>query len=779
MSIDKININNFGSFQQFEWDNVVRDKDNNKTTFKRLNIIYGRNYSGKTTLSRIVRTLQTRRIPDNYSNVAFSVFNDDIEIKHSDLDSCNCEVRVYNQDFVKENLSFLTNQANGEIKTFAIMGEKNNEIEAQIENIENQLGSSEKQSGLRFQLTEQQKQQDSTVKIHKYAENSLDEKLKNHARTIKENSDYKDVNYNISRIRLDIEYIKSQNISALSDSESATKKTLLKQGTLKELNKISINFELNQLVSQTKEILQRQIKPTEAIQELLSNHLLQDWVKRGKELHKDRENCAFCQQPLPTDIWQKLDAHFNQESQQLESNIDREIALVDREISKISSFAKLSKQDFYADNQENFEHINNELENNLKIYNDDLEALKNSLLVRKKDIFTLSEMPELKNNVVELKKCIEELNSLVESNNERSKTLETDKANARKDLRLSDVIGFITTIDYDEEKKRIAELDIQAKNENGKVQNIRNQISDLEKQARKLRSELTDERKGAERINELLNHFFGHQGIRLEAKQDISNAQGVKFQIMRGNEAAYNLSEGECSLVAFCYFMAKLEEVGSKDKKLIIYIDDPISSLDSNHIFFVYSLIESLIAKPKQYEQLFISTHNLDFLKYLKRITIPTKTEGGHQHYIIERAGESSKLSVMPNYLKQYVTEFNYLFDKIYHCAQTECTDENYEQFYSFGNNLRKFLEAYLFFKYPCNEEKQDEKINRFFVEDILSAKLANRLINEFSHLEEIFDRSIKPIDVPEIKLLANKVLERIKAIDPEQYDSLVRSIQN
>jgi len=50
-------------------------------------------------------------------------------------------------------------------------------------------------------------------------------------------------------------------------------------------------------------------------------------------------------------------------------------------------------------------------------------------------------------------------------------------------------------------------------------------------------------------------------------------------------------------------------------------IDDPISSLDSNHVFFVFSLIDSIIAKPKKYTQLFISTHNLDFLKYIKITT--------------------------------------------------------------------------------------------------------------------------------------------------------------
>lgn len=88
---------------------------------------------------------------------------------------------------------------------------------------------------------------------------------------------------------------------------------------------------------------------------------------------------------------------------------------------------------------------------------------------------------------------------------------------------------------------------------------------------------------------------------------------------------AFHLSEGECSLIAFCYFMAKLDDIETKGNQPIIWIDDPISSLDANHIFFVYSLINAEIVTPEKYKdggeikerdrfkQLFISTHNLDF----------------------------------------------------------------------------------------------------------------------------------------------------------------------
>src|SRR6202008_4289561 len=109
-----------------------------------------------------------------------------------------------------------------------------------------------------------------------------------------------------------------------------------------------------------------------------------------------------------------------------------------------------------------------------------------------------------------------------------------------------------------------------------------------------------------------------------EAVQIVDTAP-FKFRIVREgtNDVAHNLSEGECSLVAFCYFLAKLEDPETLGKRPVIWIDDPISSLDANHIFFLFSLLENQIALPRKdaaggnvfvYEQLFVSTHSLEFL---------------------------------------------------------------------------------------------------------------------------------------------------------------------
>jgi len=144
---------------------------------------------------------------------------------------------------------------------------------------------------------------------------------------------------------------------------------------------------------------------------------------------------------------------------------------------------------------------------------------------------------------------------------------------------------------------------------------------------------------------------------------------------------------------------------------------------------------------------------------------------------MINRANHLSNISIMPKYLKDYVTEFNYLFHQIYKCAQAQLScDENHDCFYNFGNNARKFLESYLYFKYP-NAQDKDDKLCRFFGDDVLASALANRINNEYSHLAGLFERSMLPIDVPEMKATAIFILKKIEEKDPEQYSAFLQSI--
>lgn len=801
--INQIDIVSFGSFQGLDWKKTVRDSGKNVKNFQRLNILYGRNYSGKTTLSRIFRSLETRKLPLNYVGSSFTVTGDKGTVTHAGLPAHNYDVRVYNRDFVTDNLSFLVNQEiGGVIKTFAIVGEQNKEIDDAIAVIEAKLGSVESKAGLRFDLEGKKKERDRAKSAHTTASSGLEEKLRLHASDkIKKNRQYGAAVYNISHIKNDIASTKKPGFVTLTTEQQAGKLNLLKQEALPDIiGPLVVTLKLESLTATAAPLLSKIITPTKAIEELLKDSALQLWVKQGIGHHREkRDTCAFCRQDLPHDIWQVLDEHFSKESGDLETSLDAAITSVTDEIATIAGLNAFTGPQFYADERTAFEECSKALALALAVYKKDLEALKKSLETRKSNLFQPVSLKTPLHDAIEIETHIADINALITKSNGKTATLEKDKTAARDALRLADVFTFIEAITYDKEVKNIATLSTTADTAGTAFTDAEKTIRDAEADVQTLRAKQKDERKGAERVNSLLNNFFGHDGIKLEARDGADNAT-VKFEITRDGKSAYNLSEGECSLIAFCYFMAKLDDPESKGKDLIIYIDDPISSLDGNHIFFMFSLIESLITKPVKnpdgsnsyrYKQLFISTHNLDFLKYLKRLSIPMKklpaAEGAkaksasdHEHFMIERSGASSNIMLMPSYLKDYITEFHYLFHQIYKCKDQAAAAENHEPFFGFGNNLRKFLEAFLFFKYPYHDDKNDsfERIKKFFGEEEDTAiALVNRLNNEFSHLEAVPDRGFKPVEIPEIAKVANYVLDKIYASDKVQYNSLLKSI--
>lgn len=799
--INQIDIASFGSFQGLDWKKTVRDSGKNVKPFQRLNILYGRNYSGKTTLSRIFRALETRKLPLNYAGSSFTVTGDKGAVTQAGLLTHNYDVRVYNRDFVTDNLSFLVNQdVGGVIKTFAIVGEQNKEIDEAIALIETKLGSIEGKVGLRFELETKRKERDRTKAAYTTASNGLDEKLRTHAADkIKKNRQYGSAIYNIDHIRRDIASTKQPGFVALTPEEQASKLTLLKQEALPDITgTLAITLKLDSLIASAEPLLSKAITPTKAIEELLKDSALQLWVKQGMGHHREkRDTCAFCRQSLPHDIWQVLDEHFSKESGDLETALDAAIASVTTEIGTISGLNTFTGDQFYADERTAFEASSKALSQALAVYKKDLEALKKALEARKSNLFQPVALKAPANDAEEIGKHIADINALIGISNGKTATLEKDKTAARDALRLADVYAFADAISYDKELGRIATLKNNAEAAGTAHADAEKEIREAEAEVQTLRGKQKDERKGAERVNALLTNFFGHDGIKLEARDGEDKAT-VKFEVTRDGRAAYNLSEGECSLIAFCYFMAKLDDPESKGKELIIYIDDPISSLDGNHIFFMFSLIESLIAKPikkdgansYRYKQLFISTHNLDFLKYLKRLSLPskkittgegkTKSVSDHEHFMIERNGASSNILPMPSYLRDYITEFHYLFHQIYKCKDQAAAADSHEPFFGFGNNLRKFLEAYLFFKYPYHDDRNDafERIKKFFGEEEDTAvALVNRLNNEFSHLEAVPDRGFKPVEIPEIAKVANYVLDKIYASDKVQYNALLKSI--
>ncbi len=787
-------IGDLGVFKGFDWDKEVLSGDGKVQNFGAINIIYGRNYSGKTTLSRILRAMESGKLSDKFENPAFCVaFADGTQLTQDSLTSHAKTIRVFNEDFVRDNLRFITNPDDG-IEPFAILGENNNKIEQEIEALETELGDKEegKETGLYAQRAEARKEYAKYKDDHKKASDALEKQMSDKATDRSIGIKYRperfgDQNYNVTKLKSDIEAVLKPSYQPPTVDQLSGFEKLISEKVLPPVSSLRTpNLQFNDLANEAEILIAKRISESDKLDELVKDAVLNRWVSEGRAHHKGkRETCGFCGSAITTERWGKLEKHFDEESSRLEKALDAQIKQIEAEKESVSSALRINNALFYSKYHEQLSILNEKLKRAVGDYASCLDDLASQLKNRKDDLLNPKVFQRPQASDQPLLDVWNEYEVIRESSTAFANALGTEQSKAKEDLRLNEVAKYLTTIRY-----QFQLSDIETKKNNLEAIKLNGlTLGDAINQKEVLlagkKRELNDEEKGARKVNEYLNDYFGHHFLSLEAKQDAvagEESKRIRFEVIRDGKKAYHLSEGECSLLAFCYFLAKLDDIDTKGSKPLIWIDDPISSLDGNHIFFIYSLLNAEIVSEGKFEQLFISTHNLDFLKYLKRLTGKFAAPDGKQkdyqksYLVVVRQGMLSTIQVMPKYLKEYVTEFNYLFHQIHKCAAISVVDDtNYVTFYNFSNNARKFFEIYLYYKYP-DQGMNEETLRLFFGEERIPAVLIDRINNEYSHLAGVFERGSTPVEVPEMQTAAQLIIKRLKK-DGDQYSALLKSI--
>ncbi|HIF9884730.1 TPA: AAA family ATPase [Campylobacter coli] len=767
MKILKFDKINFGSYENFTWDNGLEE-------FKTINIFYGRNYSGKTTLSRIARSFELKKHNEDFLDGNFKIkLEDGSFLTQNDVINSNLDIRVYNSDFVKENLNYLYDKK-GNIKGFKSIGVEQKDIKESIEKRKEILKTrNEKLKDIQANRENISKTQQAKIK-------TLNEKLIDKAKLVKSEPNLikQGSNYDKRNLENDLIEIKDNINAYILNNEEQNQ--LIKILEDKEKQNIIFKNTFNKdnfqgIFTYSLKILEKEV----IIKENLTSEL-RKWLEEGLEFHKEHsftQQCKFCNNPLTLERIAWIENNIKDDSGEKEQ-IEKELKdLLDNfENYKLESkklLLGIEYENFYSNYKDIFIGLKEQLGVSIANYNEELLKIEKKLTKKKKDVFTPMKLENINDFSDEILQILNKIENLCKENNEYAKNLLSKQDEARKKLRLNEVAKFAKDSDCFAKQDEIKNLGQKLSNMQSTIETEKNEINNYNLEIEKYKEKLSNLETSTSNINKYLKSYFGHNMLELKAKKDDKGQLNGEFEILRNGKQAKNLSEGECSLVAFCYFVASLEDANTKDKNPIIWIDDPISSLDNNHIFFIFSLIEAKIAKKikdNKYSQLFISTHNLDFLKYLKSLTGYDKNDKKSFMYLIEKTNNSD-IKILPDYIRKYVTEFNYLFEQIF--KNYNNTNITIDSYYSLANNIRKFLDTYMYFKYPNNDSLMT-KYYIFFGEE--NAILINRVINEFSHLENI-ERAKMPLDLLEIHKVINIIIENIKNKDKEQFEALLKSL--
>ncbi|EAK3067859.1 RloC protein, partial [Campylobacter jejuni] len=656
LNFDEIN---FGSYKNFKWGNNLEE-------FKTINIFYGRNYSGKTTLSRIARSFELKKHNEDFLDGNFKIkLEDGNFLTQNDVIKSNLDIRVYNSDFVKENLNYLYDKK-GNIKGFKSIGEEQKNIKEIIEKREKIL----KTRNEKLQKLENDKKEF----LNDDRETKLEEKFTEKASLIATNPNYlKGYRYNKTALKKDLNIIKNNEDAYILNNEEQNQ--FIKILEDKEKHNTNFNNTFNKdnfqgILKHSSEILEKEI----IIKENLTSELRQ-WLEEGLKFHKEHlstQQCKFCNNPLTLEriVW--IENNIKDDSGEKEK-IEEELKdLLDNfenyklELKKI--LQDIEYENFYSNYKDSFIALKEQLGANIANYNKELLKIEEKIKEKQKDVFTPIKLENTNDFSDEIFLILNKIENLCKENDEYTNKLSTNQDEAREKLRLNEVAKFAKDSDCFAIQDEIQNLKQNINTLEKSIATQNNKIDLLESRIEKYKEKLSNLETSTSNINKYLKSYFGHNMLELKVKKDDKGQLNGEFEILRNGKQAKNLSEGECSLVAFCYFVASLEDAKTKDKNPIIWIDDPISSLDNNHIFFIFSLIEAKIAKKikdNKYSQLFISTHNLDFLKYLKSLTGYDKNDKKSFMYLIEKTNNSD-IKILPDYIRKYVTEFNYLFEQIF-----------------------------------------------------------------------------------------------------------------
>jgi wobble nucleotide-excising tRNase len=754
--LTKINkLKRFGIYQNFTWGAI--------DDFKKKNLVYGWNYSGKTTLSKLFQVLEFKDKNRCFSGSEIEITINDGTISkivnQDNLTSFPYYIKVFNSEYIKRiftwdepksgfnPIAFYLGDEAGDlkdkIKKLEIINERlTNLAETKYKLIIENFDNYNKQNGL------------FTRKAKDVRDNYLP-------------GLFDPTTFDKGNFKLIVDEVKSNidNFILNETDRDLTKKEALAEKKFDPQNEeFTIIESLDKLALSVKSILEDSAPKSISFPDLEADAEIFDWVQKGIPLHKDSNDCKFCTKILPTNRISDLNSFYSKKLIEMQTEIDETQKLIDAE-KKIINFKFSNKKDLAEPFQADYENAIEAYLTQKKIYESKLEIIESDLKTKGSNIFskihsTPFELSSLKSNFKSIEEIIKKHNQWLEQFAERKET-------AIKRILKHYVAEYLKAEDYTNKEK---EKDCA----NQTIQKVNAKINANIPLLKTYSEQLSSTAKGQGELNDILEILLHRDDIKIEIKDE-------KFRLERSGYPADHLSEGEKSAIAFAYFLTELKALRngapSKLPKTIIFLDDPISSLDSNHIFQVRSLLKDFF-KTEDFAQLFISTHNFEFFSIMYdsgifgKIRSETKEEKRPLYFIKRHKNGISTIEKMPksfsNYKSEYVGLFHILKDF------NESTDkDNFAYLLLLPNALRRFVELYTLTKYPANNDTTvDHRVDLIFKSN--EKPYHNiKLLNWFSHQNQIEKLQQHDEKLIQIQDAINDLIEYLKNEDELHWKGL------
>lgn len=732
--ITKINrLTNFGNYRHFQWGGT--------TNFTKYNLIYGWNYSGKTTLSRLFQVLAKPTELTQWQGCQFEVeLQGGAKLTHVNLAN-PLRIKVFNRDFIQSNF-----QQEHKAPAVFIVGGNTIHLRNRITHLNEHEA---KTLSIKARLNES----------HQQLKKELDSLGTTHASSVATLTG--DKTYNRTKLTAEIARIKVTPATFILSDEALQAKVSLLRSTQewKDISPVAnITIDLETL-RQDLSTLMIKTASNEAIAKLKENRNLESWIRTGLTHHTNAAQCEFCGSTIPADRLTALQRHFSKAYEDLTVEVTSQVNTLEN--TKIT-IALPDERDFMPDLKDQFITLKGKVDAWMIWANGVIGELATLAKQKQLALETQLSCAVDTSRASEVTQIVADINTLVTEHNQKRSQLDREKIAAKEAIEKHHAATFY-------QANYILNRETAIQTAEAKVGKAINLLTSIEGKKNAIEAQIQQQSIAAQKINETIQFLLPDNNI------SVAEMSGGFFEFRRDGTQAKNLSEGEKTAITFAYFLATLENNGASLNQTTVFIDDPISSLDSNHIYAIYALITKRLDSCLQ---IFVSTHNSELYTLLKDNWFEARQHFSNRtnasSYYVRRYADAnqlwhSTLEDTPVLLRKYKSEYQFIFEQLHRFSLS--SGPSLHEAYTAPNLLRKFLEAYLGFKKPCTP-KWSSKLDLLFDTDVEQTEI-QKFSDDASHLQGLNRALQQPDFIQNAQNAVKKVIQALKTKDNPHYVSM------